>query len=425
MLYLFQREAIKAFFLCLNLSFILLVLATDVLLANERYNDPDGCFSCHGLNGLQYIDKQGLLRDVSIDQSHYYSSLHGSVPCKDCHRQIRYYPHKEENGEVDCGESCHVNEPSTGEAFTHKEVVKEFSASSHGAGASKGFTGANRLKEDDRSKAPSCRRCHSNSAYIEPFQMEKFKEAFQHTDTECGSCHQGEAWRNQLGGHILRRFIGARWKKNDSNKLCNDCHADLEQMQKVELEDPQSGKKHPSSYRWQHASASYAKSLHSRILVNGDESGASCLDCHAPDINGFRHGIQNALDTNSPTHKKNLVNTCGQSSCHEFSKNKANEGFVNVDQHDLDHLPLSDYSLDSLFDPERLQSNWYRGFLILGFISLIFLLGHIIHLLLRRTNPVNEPILGSVRFKDIMLSRSVKKVVKKKSNKKINNNRDK
>ncbi|MFK5986694.1 MAG: hypothetical protein QM479_14900 [Pseudomonadota bacterium] len=401
-------------------SAFLLLLTMSSLFANQRYNDPDGCFSCHGLSGLQYIDKNGVLRDASIDQSHYYSSLHGSVPCKDCHRNIRYYPHIEENAEVDCADSCHVNEPSSGEAFSHKEVVKEFLDSAHGSGDSKGFTGANRFTEDDRSQSPSCRRCHSNSAYIEAFQIEKFKEAFQHTDTECGNCHQGEAWRNQLGGHILRRFIGARWKKQDSNKVCNDCHADLQEMQKVSLKDPINGEKIASDYRWQHASASYTKSLHSRILVNGDESGASCLDCHAPNGKGYRHGIENAQKSHSPTHMDNLSQTCGQSKCHKFSKDAKNFRFVSSDQHNLERLPFSDLSLAALIEPERLQSNWYKAFLVLGFIALIFILGQFIQFVIRRKTSVVEPIIGTHRFKNHMLGR--RKRVKPKDKKMANKN---
>jgi len=407
---------------------ILLMFSTISLLANERYNDPDGCFSCHGLSGLQYIDQQGVMRDASIEQSHYYSSLHGSVPCKDCHRQIQYYPHIEENGQVDCAESCHVNEPSNGEAFTHKDVVKEFAASSHGEGATKGFTGGNRLEEDDRSKSPSCRRCHSNSAYIEPFQMDKFKEAFQHTDTECGNCHQGETWRNQLSGHILRRFIGARWKKSDSNKVCNDCHADLQEMQKVVLKDAKTGEEHATTYRWQHASDSYAKSLHSRILVNGDEKGASCLDCHAPNGKGFRHDIYHESETHSSTHKSNLVETCGQSQCHEFSKDESNKGFVNADQHSLEHLAMTDLNLKNLLDPERLQSNWYRGFLVLALLVCIFFFGQLMQFLLRislyKKTFTNEPVIGSDHFKQTMLGRAKKKQpLKNQASKKNNNNK--
>jgi len=385
---------------------------------NERYTDPDGCFSCHALSGLQYIDKQGLLRDASIDQSHYYSSLHGSVPCKDCHRQIRYYPHKEENGEVDCAESCHVNEPSNGEAFSHKEVVKEFNDSSHGSGASKGFTGANRLAEEDRSQSPSCRRCHSNTAYIEPHQLDNFMESFQHTNAECGTCHQGEAWRNQLSGHILRRFIGARWKKTASNKICNDCHADLQPMQKVKLEDPNTGEKYPSSYRWQHASASYAKSLHGRLLVTGDEAGASCLDCHAPNGDGLRHGVMNAKNVQSPTHPEKLAETCGQSSCHEFAKDKKNYRFNQTDMHSLNHLPQVDFQLMNLLDEERLESNWYRAFIALGVICMVFIFGHISQLLFAWGSSDNQPLFGSGRFKKVMLGRTqnIKKKMASKRN---------
>jgi len=81
-------------------------------VAAERHSDPDGCLSCHGLPGLEFVDKEGVRRVATILQSDYYRSLHGSVPCKDCHRQIERYPHKPEEGLVDCAESCHVEEPS-------------------------------------------------------------------------------------------------------------------------------------------------------------------------------------------------------------------------------------------------------------------------------------------------------------------------
>jgi len=399
-----------------KLFLVILLLMAASSQAQERYTDPDGCFSCHALSGLQYIDEQGLLRDASIDESHYYSSLHGSVPCRDCHRQIRYYPHKVENGEVDCAETCHVNEPSIGEAFTHKEVVKEFQQSAHGEGATKGFTGANRLAEEDRSQSPSCRRCHSNSAYIEAHQLDNFMESFQHTNTECGTCHQGEAWRNQLSGHILRRFIGARWKKTESNKICNDCHADIATMQKVQLTAENGKDKQASSYRWQHASASYAKSLHSRLLVTENESGASCLDCHAPGDapggNSFRHQIKPAGESASATHQDNLPQTCGQSSCHEFAQHPSNEEFVLADQHSLDRLPHPEYQLASLFDPQRLESNWYRAFLILALLAAVFGLGQLLQFILVWRSENSEPLFGSGHFKKTMLGRTNKNNVK-------------
>lgn len=390
--------------------FILIVLIAILprlsIEAAERYSDPDGCFSCHALKGLQYIDQQGVLRDASIDQSHYYSSLHGSVPCKDCHRQIRYYPHKPENGAVDCGESCHVNEPSNGEAFTHQEVVKAFNDSVHGEGAYKGFTGANRLTEMNHEQNPSCRKCHQNSAYIETDQLDKFMEAFQHTNAECGTCHQGEAWRNQLSGHILRRFIGARWKKSESNQICNECHADIPRMQEAMVSTVKSQEKHPSSFRWQQASHSYAKTLHSRILVTGDESGASCLDCHAPPGEGMRHGLMNALNPQSSTHTDNLANTCAQSDCHQFAQHPSNQSFVVTDMHSMDQLPVQ---LTQLMQPEKITSFWYRAGIVFAVLCLILLAGQLSRMLLRRYPLTDEPLLGSDRFKQNILGKPQKK----------------
>jgi hypothetical protein len=262
-------------------------------LAAERHSDPDGCFSCHGLPGLEYLDKEGVRRTATILKSDYYGSLHGSVPCKDCHRQIERYPHKPEEGYVDCSESCHLNEPSKDKAFTHKPVVEEFKTSAHGSGHAPGHTkdfhGGNRLKEELDEQNPSCRRCHSNTPYIKDAQMGRFKEEFHHTETECGTCHQGETWRNQFSGHILRRLVGKNYNKMEANAMCIDCHGDAAAMRKVKIEDPDTKEKKPADFRFIHAPASYGKTLHGRLLSVNDESGAGCIDCHAP--KGFRHGV--------------------------------------------------------------------------------------------------------------------------------------
>jgi len=191
------------------------ILITQVI-AIERYSDPDGCLSCHDLPSLDYVDKQGILRSASINTKHYYASLHGSVPCRDCHRKITYYPHKPENGIVDCADTCHVEEPSQGKAYTHEPVIKEFADSAHGSGWSKNLTGGNRWEEETQEANPSCRRCHSNTLYIEVDKVAIFQNAFKHYDQACGTCHQGTVWRDRIGGHILRRLIGTRWDKTEN-----------------------------------------------------------------------------------------------------------------------------------------------------------------------------------------------------------------
>lgn len=380
-------------------------------IAKERQSDPDGCFSCHALEGLQFIDEDGVLRVSSINKSHYYSSLHGSVPCKDCHRKIRDYPHDVKNGYVDCSKSCHVNEPSDGEAFTHSDVVKEFEKSAHGDGWTKDFAGGNRLQEETEEQDPSCRFCHRNTLYIPESELDTFMDAFAHTDTECGTCHEGEVWLNQFGGHILRRLVGSRWKKNSTNQMCNDCHADHQRMAKVEIEDPKTGEKHKADYRWIHASDSYARTLHDRILVTGVENGAACLDCHAPPSSGFGHAIKADEDKESTTHPENLNKTCGQSGCHEFAKNKLNRGFVHTDMHDLDMVRLN--GLQAFFHSENLDSNWFRSQLVLSSVVLIFIFGSIYWLIIGRTKKVKGVLVGDKHFEQIILGRKPKKKAKK------------
>ncbi len=397
---------------------VLLLIAVTQAGAAERHPDPDGCFTCHALEGLEYIDKEGVLRNSSIDQSHYYSSLHGSVPCKDCHRKIEQYPHKVENAEVDCAETCHVEEPSGDEAYTHKKVVKEFQQSTHGDGWSKGFTGGNRL-EESLGVLPSCRVCHSNELYINQKDIPLFKDSFAHLDTECGGCHQGEVWLNQFGGHILRRFIGSRWNKNDKNRTCKNCHADHNRMAEVEIEDPHNGEKHKAGTKFVLASDSYDMSLHGRLLKSGVEAGASCLDCHAPD--GFNHGIKRDEDPSASTHADNLATTCAASDCHGFATNPLNIGFVNTDLHDIDIIPVLDPN--SPLNQSRIESNWIKALIALAPVLLILGGGSLLWKIFGRKKSVIFAVVGGNHFQKKVLGRAPRKkkgAVAKKAVKKQN-----
>ena len=398
----------KLFVLC-----FILLLSSHVETA-PRYSDPDGCLSCHEIQGLSFIDENGVTRSSSIDRSHYYSSLHGSVPCKDCHRKIVNYPHKVENGEVDCTESCHIEEPSDGVAYTHKPIHIEMEDSVHQGGWYKGLTGGNRLEEIREEQDPSCRRCHQNTQYILESQLKNFKEAFDHAETECGTCHQGKAWMGQFGGHILRRFIGSRWSKTDNNKMCVDCHADVKKMRDVELEDIDTQQKHPTSDRFVYASESYDKTLHARLLVAGSDYGASCLDCHA--TSEWKHEVRHYKDPKSDSHADNLKETCGQSDCHAYAKKIGNEGFVATDMHDPALLGL--IKDKPLWDDDLLKNSiWFLSAFPLLAIAIIFSLGSLIWWLFFRHDKKIIALLGGNRFEQVIIGRKPKKkraAVKKK-----------
>ncbi|NOT85024.1 MAG: hypothetical protein HOP02_09690 [Methylococcaceae bacterium] len=408
----------------------MLLLLNGAVLANERQSDPDGCLVCHALEGLQFIDKKGVLRIATIDKTDYFSSLHGSVPCTDCH-QMKTYPHEVKEGLVDCSSECHVNEPSKGEKFSHKAVAKEFQKSTHGNGRIKDFAGGNRLEEDSEPD-PSCRRCHSNTPYIIPSQMDKFKTEMKHADAECGKCHTGEVWMNQFGGHIMRRLVGSRWNKTDINKSCNQCHGDHERMAKVKIEDPATRQANnaplvagqgisdskpqkdkrtmPATYRWVHSTESYERTLHGRFLVVGEQKSASCLDCHIHRGEGFNgHGILKDEDKQASTHPDNLGKTCGADGCHNYAKSSLTSGFAKTDVHDINQVKLPD--IKAMIDPSKLGNVWHWSSIVLMLFVAGFGLASIYWLIVEypKTKKTASNIIGDERFEEVMLGRKSKK----------------
>jgi len=379
--------------LAITLGFIIM---TQVIAA-ERYIDPDGCLSCHSIANLDYIDKQGLLRTASINTEHYYSSLHGSVPCRDCHRKITDYPHDPKNGAVDCAATCHLEEPSKGKAYTHEDIIDEFNHSAHGKGWTKNLTASNRVEEGD---LPSCRRCHNNSLYISEEKIELFQQVFEHQDQACGNCHQGTVWRDRISGHILRRLVGARWNKVEANKLCNDCHGDIEKMQHVEKSDIKD-----TSVNFILATKTYDMTLHGRLLAAGVEKGASCNDCHAP--NGLKHGVLSAKKPQATTHPNQLSQTCSQ--CHAYANNPLNKEFVLTNLHNTEQIPPH-FDLMPLDLSTYFKSNWYRSLIVMLPIIALLLIGSLLwSLFVKPKNNRVEPLFGSKHFQKHMIDVKSKK----------------
>jgi polyferredoxin len=391
-------------FVVMLLGSFLFWLNLHELQAGERQSDPDGCMVCHAAKGLAYVDERGVVRNATIDSDHYFSSLHGNVPCTDCHRKIREYPHKPENGEVDCAASCHVEEPSQGVAYSHEPIVKEFEKSVHGKGAVKGLAAANRWQESRNDKPPSCRRCHTNTLYIPSHKMERFREVFEHEEAVCGSCHQGEVWQGQMSGHILRRFLGARWSKQEEVAMCNDCHRDREAMAEVEREAAPDGTAKPSDAHFVYASDSYEMTLHARLMRENDEHGVSCNQCHAP--SGFHHGILSEEDPESAVNPASLVELCGSSGCHDYVNSPLNRGFLMSEMHDLDWAP--EYVVQ-LVDVQATEvTAWQGAFIVVAPLALVFAFAGLLWTAVKGREPKALPLLGGRRFDRAFLARKPK-----------------
>lgn len=401
-----NTKTLNAWFIGLMLLGSMLTFTPNQSLAAARNIDPDGCLVCHAFSGLQYIDKEDVLRSASINEKHYYSSLHGSVPCRDCHRETRAYPHKVENTEVDCSAACHVEEPSVGEAYNHQFVVDEFNDSIHGAGWSKGFTGGNRLEEINSEENPSCRWCHNNSLYIAEHKMALFQSEFKHSDEACGNCHQGDVWRGQFGGHILSRLLGARWSKQESVEMCRGCHDDQQHMQDVKQREFNTDNEQPLDKRYLGVVKSYDMTLHARLIEANVDEGASCIDCHAPQA--YQHGIRQDEDPKSPTHTAQLGKTCGTVACHGYSENTNITAFIETDMHDTDWLMpdiLNDWK-DANFN----ESGWNWLNIILIPASILFLIASIYWSFFIKNKPKTiYSFWGGEVFKTRMLGMKPKK----------------
>jgi ferredoxin len=371
------------------------------LQAGERQSDPDGCLVCHGAEGLAYVDTNGVVRDASIRSDHYFSSIHGNVPCRDCHRKTREFPHKSENTEVDCAASCHLEEPSQGIAYSHEPIAEEFVESVHGEGAVDGLTAANRWDESRNDRPPSCRRCHANTLYIPEEKMSQFKQAFDHEEDACGNCHQGEVWQGQMGGHILRRLLGARWTKREEVAMCNDCHRDKEAMADVQRAEMPTGESKPSDAHFVHASESYEMTLHGRLVEDDHSHGVSCNQCHAPA--GFHHGILPTEDKDSAVNPDQLQELCGSSGCHSYTNHALNQDFLLSDMHDVDWVPgyFMNISVSDIWQ----TSQWSRVLVMITPPVLLFVVVGLFWSILMRGQTDALPIFGGKRFERIFLVR--------------------
>jgi ferredoxin len=389
----------------------LLWLNLDKAESAERQSDPDGCLVCHAAEGLAYVDDNGVVRNASIQSDHYLSSIHGNVPCRDCHRNIREYPHQPENGEVDCAASCHLEEPSQGVAYSHEPIAEEFVDSTHGKGAVDGLTATNRWEESRNDRPPSCRRCHSNTLYIPEHKRAQFKQVFAHEEEVCGNCHQGEVWNGQMGGHILRRLLGVRWSKQEEVAMCNDCHLDRAAMAKVERAETVTGEEKPSDAYFIHASDSYEMTLHGRLVGEDNDHGVSCNECHAPQ--GFRHGILPTENPDSAVNPQQLPELCGSSGCHSYANNPINRDFLLSDMHDLDWVPgyFMNYPLIEAWQ----DSLWHKVLLFIVPISVLFMTVGLFWSVFVGSRSDSLPILGGKRFEKLFLAR--KKRPKKTANK--------
>ena len=85
------------------------------------------CLACHGQAGMK--SEKG--RDISIHPEKHAASAHGILGCKDCHTNIKDFPHPEKIAKVEC-HTCHSEQWSDVSASIHIVLGDAACSSCHG-----------------------------------------------------------------------------------------------------------------------------------------------------------------------------------------------------------------------------------------------------------------------------------------------------
>ena len=293
------------------LSFLIMGIA---LSADSRAEaaDKENCLMCHKYPSLARIGEDGLVKNDHVNEHIFLNSLHGTVPCRDCHTYIKKFPHDPVTEKVNCANTCHIKPPFAEENFSHEKIIEVFNSSIHAA------------KADDSSlmKAsnPDCKYCHLNPIYQ---RVDEKTISYGKTLDRCLNCHRqrgvSEAYRHMM--HRLRHKTSR--SSPEIVALCAGCHDNVPLMKELGL-----------SGRALDAVKTYKESIHGKMTTLGSTKAADCISCHASSL---IHDIYKPDNSHSTINDKNLLTTC--KNCHK----KINKYFVQIAVHpsiEAPHNPM-------------------------------------------------------------------------------------
>jgi hypothetical protein len=297
------------------ISLILLVWTTSLYSAPTANffptSDDEDCLMCHRYERLGRITKDGDVKSYFVQQEKFFLTAHREVSCRECHTEIDEIPHKTIIEGVNCATECHVNDPETGDRFSHADINEVYLESSHGR--QKLVEGGDLLK-------PYCSSCHLNPIF-NPHGEPSLEESI----TACIECHHNTESAEQKWFEYKDQPID----KPETRPLavinvCGSCHGDPLYMEDREI-----------SARSRNAYESYRDSFHGKYaqLDNNVQSGEDslissvvdfiwdrpphCMDCHA-ETDGSGTGIHNLRSVDDPQstiHVDRVSEACNK--CHE------------------------------------------------------------------------------------------------------------
>jgi len=238
----------------------------------------EACLACHGTAGM----KSDKGRDIYVNPARHALSAHAVLGCRDCHSDIKVFPHPAEIVRVQCA-TCHEDEAKSLSASAHSLLGQSACASCHG--------GVHELSIAAKLLPATCLECHASE--VEEFADSIHGQALKKGDRDapkCGSCHgdiHGVKPASEPDSFVSDRRLAS---------TCAKCHSDPGFLSRHQI---------PVA----HPVESYEQSVHGRAVRAGSEKAANCNDCHG------NHDIYPARDGRSRVNHWRVSETCG--SCHK------------------------------------------------------------------------------------------------------------
>ncbi len=191
---------------------------------NPFVEDNEGCLKCHGEQKFTIIDSiyerkitKKMYSELYVDRDDYYSSVHKSFSCTDCHSYDFFtYPHSiESRNEVQlvCLD-CHGYDETFAQ-YHFEEIEMEFEESIHNM---------------DEFTCWKCHNPHSYKAFMR--NAEDISDAILYDNNMCLQCHADFSRFMQLTNRSEINILEKHdWLPNQSAHFatvrCIECHTEL------------------------------------------------------------------------------------------------------------------------------------------------------------------------------------------------------
>ncbi len=268
-----------------RVALVCLALTLAPTLASAAAGRDDECLACHGQPGF----KSDAGKSISIDPARHAASAHAVLGCKDCHTDIKEFPHPAKVVKVQCA-TCHADEAKAFPASAHSILGESACASCHGS--------VHDLGTAEKLMPAKCDECHAGE--VKALASSIHGQAAKNGDPDaprCVSCHGSihvVAASSEADSTVARKNLAA---------TCAKCHSDAGFLSRHKI---------PVA----HPVDSYQQSVHARAVAMGKDA-ATCSSCHGT------HDIYPATDERSRVNHWRVPGTCSQ--CHTEIAREFNE----------------------------------------------------------------------------------------------------